>query len=168
MGKNDFCCATYCSNRRTKQPHLEFYRIPKEKRLRDKWLSLIRRKNFRPSESTRLCSEHFVGGKRSLEKDSISYLPTIFKRKRETAAPRNTRNSVNKVTVPVQLKVNATARRKSKRATSAKVSKLRAKPVLILIFSFILDSLRYFETFVTFFIAVLAVLLVSRKTNNGH
>ena len=23
MGKNDFCCATYCSNRRTKQPHLK-------------------------------------------------------------------------------------------------------------------------------------------------
>ena len=82
MGKKEFCCATYCSNSRNKQPHLEYYRIPKEKMLREKWLSLIRRKDFRPSDSTRLCSEHFVGGKRLFEKDSGSYLPTIFKHKR--------------------------------------------------------------------------------------
>ena len=128
--KSNFCCAAYCSNRRNKQPELEYYRIPKEEKLRAKWLSLIRRakwlslirrakwlslirrENFTPNDNTRLCSQHFIGGKRSLDKGSTSYLPTIFKRGKETLTKRKTRTSQRTKTVPIQLIKNA-ARRKA-------------------------------------------------------
>ena len=72
MGKNDFCCAPNCSNRRNSQRNIQFYRIPKDKAVRQKWLQRIRRKGFEPTESTRLCSQHFLGGKRSM-----AYMPTL-------------------------------------------------------------------------------------------
>ena len=78
MGKSDFCCAPNCSNRRNRQRNIQFYRIPKEKAVRQKWLQRIRRKGFQPTENTRLCSEHFLGGKRSMDPASASYLPSVF------------------------------------------------------------------------------------------
>ena len=78
MGKNDFCCAPNCSNRRNRQRNIQFYRIPKDKAVRQKWLQRIRRKGFEPTESTRLCSQHFLGGKRSMDPASASYLPSLF------------------------------------------------------------------------------------------
>ena len=78
MGKNDFCCAPNCSNRRNRQRNIQFYRIPKDKAVRRKWLQRIRRKGFEPTESTRLCSQHFLGGKRSMDPANASYLPSLF------------------------------------------------------------------------------------------
>ena len=49
MGKNDFCCAPNCSNRRNLKENIHFYRIPKEKELRKIWLLRIRRKQFKPT-----------------------------------------------------------------------------------------------------------------------
>ena len=78
MGKNDFCCAPNCSNRRNRKENIQFYRIPKEKELRKIWLLRIRRKQFKPTANTRLCSEHFVGGRRSMDPNSASYFPSVF------------------------------------------------------------------------------------------
>ena len=78
MGKNDFCCAPNCSNRRNRKENIQFYRIPKDKELRKIWLLRIRRKQFKPTANTRLCSEHFVGGRRSMDPSSASYFPSIF------------------------------------------------------------------------------------------
>ena len=78
MGKNDFCCAPNCSNRRNREENIQFYRIPKEKELRKIWLLRIRRKQFKPTANTRLCSEHFVGGCRSMDPSSASYFPSVF------------------------------------------------------------------------------------------
>ena len=78
MGKNDFCCAPNCSNRRNRKENIQFYRIPKEKELRKIWLFRIRRKQFKPTANTRLCSEHFVGGRRSMDPSSASYFPSVF------------------------------------------------------------------------------------------
>ena len=78
MGKNDFCCAPNCSNRRNRKENIQFYRIPKEKELRKIWLLRIRRKQFKPTANTRLCSEHFVGGRRSMDPSSASYFPSVF------------------------------------------------------------------------------------------
>ena len=78
MSKSDFCCAPNCSNRRNRQRNIQFYRIPEEKAVRQKWLQMIRKKGFQPTENTRLCSEHFLGGKRSMDPASASCLPSVF------------------------------------------------------------------------------------------
>ena len=78
MGKNDFCCAPNCSNRRNQKENIQFYRIPKDKELRKIWLLRIRRKQLKPTANTRLCSEHFVGGRRSMDPSSASYFPSVF------------------------------------------------------------------------------------------
>ena len=102
MGKSDFCCAPNCSNRRKRQRNTQFYRIPKEKAVRQKWLQRSDTKGFQPAENTRLCSEHFLGGKRSMDPASPSYLPSVFDhshnksvKTRVTRASRNAGSQVD-------------------------------------------------------------------------
>ena len=38
------CCAVNCTNRKTKNNELAFYRIPKTKERREKWLQAINKK----------------------------------------------------------------------------------------------------------------------------
>ena len=78
MGKNDFSRAPNCFNRRNRKENIQFYRIPKDKELRKIWLLHIRRKQFKPTANTHLCSEHFVGGRRSMDPSSASYHPSVF------------------------------------------------------------------------------------------
>lgn len=59
-----------------------FFSFPEDPDLRKKWAIATRRKNFIPSSSTKICSEHFtkdsyeVGGLRKrLKKDAI---PSLF------------------------------------------------------------------------------------------
>lgn len=78
MGENDFCCAPNCSNRRNRKENIQFYRIPKDKELRKIWRLRIRRKQFKPTANTRLCSEHFVRGRRSMDPSNASYFPSVF------------------------------------------------------------------------------------------
>ena len=95
MGKNDFCCAPGCSNSRKTRGDLHFYRIPKESNRRRVWMKRIRRKNFSPTDNTRLCSEHFVGGFKSDEIDSVSYNPSVFKHSHlKLKLSRSTKNSL--------------------------------------------------------------------------
>lgn len=78
MGKSDFCCAHGCVNNRKRNPELKFYRIPKEERRRRAWLQRIRRVNFTPSDNTRLCPVHFVGGAKSDDPSDKAFVPSIF------------------------------------------------------------------------------------------
>ena len=68
------CCVVGCSSRRVEDSGLTFHQIPsiiegqgaKTKeitaRRRAGWLAKIDRKNWRPSEHTRICSGHFISG----------------------------------------------------------------------------------------------------------
>ena len=95
MGKNDFCCAPGCSNSRKTRGDLQFYRIPKDINRRRVWLKRIRRKNFSPTDNTRLCSVHFFGGQKSDEMESVSYNPSIFKHSHvKPKLTRSTKNSL--------------------------------------------------------------------------
>lgn len=95
MGKHDFCCAPGCSNSRKTRGDLQFYRIPKEINRRRIWLTRIRRKNFSPTENTRLCSAHFLEGQKSDDTDSVSYNPSIFKHSHvKPKLARSTKNSL--------------------------------------------------------------------------
>ena len=60
------CCAIGCTVRdgkETKEAGIQFYRIPQDETKRMLWVNAIRRKDWQPSASTVICSQHFVGGK---------------------------------------------------------------------------------------------------------
>ena len=76
-----FCCAPGCSNSRGESKRLKkqisFYRFPSDEKRKQQWLYRIRRDvvletpegkkvtvPFQPNKNTRICSEHFVGGKK--------------------------------------------------------------------------------------------------------
>ena len=65
LGGGITCCVPTCFNNSVKNKELFFYVVPKDNQLRSKWLCMIRRKNFVPSSSHRVCSVHFVGGKKT-------------------------------------------------------------------------------------------------------
>ena len=58
------CCVPLCYNNSKVNKGLSFYVIPKEPVLRKTWLHMICRKNFNPTSGHRVCSVHFVGGKK--------------------------------------------------------------------------------------------------------
>lgn len=60
------CCAVGCTVRDIKEAReagVQFYRIPQNETKRVLWVNAIRRKDWQPSASTVICSQHFVGGK---------------------------------------------------------------------------------------------------------
>ena len=78
-------CAAYgCTNRGKKGSTVRFHKFPSIKRadLRKKWTLAMKRKDFSPSASTTVCSDHFssqdyeVGLKyRTLKRDAI---PVVY------------------------------------------------------------------------------------------
>ena len=63
------CSAFGCTNRDTKETRekgIKFYRIPVDKEKRRIWLCAIKRKDFDPPADACICSEHFIGGTRTL------------------------------------------------------------------------------------------------------
>ena len=57
------CCAFGCTNRYFPGTKKHFFRIPANEDQRIKWITAINRKNWTPTEGTRLCSDHFTSGK---------------------------------------------------------------------------------------------------------
>ena len=61
------CCAVGCSNRKSSEKELLFYRIPSEKdpERRQSWIDAVGRKDWSQEKinNARLCSEHFISGK---------------------------------------------------------------------------------------------------------
>lgn len=83
------CAAVGCTNRVGKKGII-FYRFPADAEQRAKWLAAVRRDKWKPTKNSRVCSEHFVGGRKSDDRNSPGSVPTIFsftaspvKRKRE-------------------------------------------------------------------------------------
>uniref|UniRef100_A0A3B3SP61 THAP domain-containing protein 2-like n=1 Tax=Paramormyrops kingsleyae TaxID=1676925 RepID=A0A3B3SP61_9TELE len=72
------CCATDCTNRYSKKSELSFYRLPKNKERRIKWITAMRRNNWNPGSETWICGFHFVSGKKSDDPLHPDYVPSIF------------------------------------------------------------------------------------------
>ena len=81
------CCAWGCSNRESsdsKSKGLSFHYFPKNESSCDQWIKAVRRQDWKPSSSSRLCSEHFKESdfkghtleRRRLNENAI---PSIFK-----------------------------------------------------------------------------------------
>ncbi|XP_051803372.1 uncharacterized protein LOC127533698 [Acanthochromis polyacanthus] len=82
------CCAVGCTNRQGCKQNLSFYRIPLDKDRRRRWIATINRKNWQPSKYSRICSEHFVQGKKSEDPLSPDYVPSIFAHTKSPAKRR--------------------------------------------------------------------------------
>ena len=68
----DSCCAVGCSNWRSKDSDISFYKIPagndkKSLCRRQLWLHAIKRDKWTTSmiENAKLCNQHFISGKRT-------------------------------------------------------------------------------------------------------
>ncbi|XP_041829661.1 endothelial zinc finger protein induced by tumor necrosis factor alpha-like isoform X6 [Melanotaenia boesemani] len=81
---NMACCAINCTNRPSKKFLVQFFRLPLGDADRlDQWMSNIRRQNWTPNQSSRLCSEHFESHHLSTDSRGRTCLkdtavPTIF------------------------------------------------------------------------------------------
>lgn len=71
------CSAYGCKNRRPING-VSFYRFPADAERRRKWVIALRRENWKPAENSRLCSVHFVGGRKSDDPLSPAYVPSVF------------------------------------------------------------------------------------------
>ena len=60
------CCAIGCCNRYSKGCGIHFYRFPKGKSKRSKWIAAVRREKWEPTEHTWLCSAHFISVKKAM------------------------------------------------------------------------------------------------------
>lgn len=69
------CCVPLCTNNFRNSSDVTFYRIPKKQSIRREYVRLLRNTNLKlNSDSTRICSAHWNGGR----KLSRSHLPSIF------------------------------------------------------------------------------------------
>ena len=48
-------------------PGKRFYSFPKDDELRDRWTAAVSRKDWRPTKYTKICSDHFITGKPTLD-----------------------------------------------------------------------------------------------------
>ncbi|XP_043275505.1 uncharacterized protein [Venturia canescens] len=79
------CCVVNCKNNGVRNK-CKFYQFPTAKHKveqRNKWIAAVRRINpngspWCPKPWDVICSEHFIGNKKSEEVSSPSYIPTIF------------------------------------------------------------------------------------------
>ncbi|XP_065665610.1 uncharacterized protein LOC124814176 isoform X2 [Hydra vulgaris] len=81
----DSCCVVGCANRRSFTKFSSFYRISnghstKEFNRQQLWLNALHRENWpdKMIKNARVCSKHFVSGKRSDEPNHPDYVPSVF------------------------------------------------------------------------------------------
>ena len=75
-GGGTTCCIPKCDSNTKKNPELSFYQIPTDMKLRNMWLHWIGRASFKPNKCHRVCSKHFVGGK----KTCLHNVPTVVQK----------------------------------------------------------------------------------------
>uniref|UniRef100_A0A3P9LUP1 THAP domain-containing protein 1 n=1 Tax=Oryzias latipes TaxID=8090 RepID=A0A3P9LUP1_ORYLA len=73
------CVAVGCHNRKTPDSRLSFYRFPRDKDRKQRWIAAVKRAVWQSTDASRLCSEHFVSGKQSKNQFSPDYIPSVFK-----------------------------------------------------------------------------------------
>lgn len=56
------CSAAGCKSRKDKDCKKSFYRVPVDRKQRERWISAINRKDWTPTQYSRICSDHFILG----------------------------------------------------------------------------------------------------------
>ena len=96
MGKHN-CCITNCKNNWRNSPHLKFHSLPEDPKVRSQSIKLIRNESLKVfSSNTKICGEHFPGGKRG----SRNQLPSIFPWSKKPSK----RREITKHDIPVKEK----------------------------------------------------------------
>ncbi|CAH1274530.1 EME1 [Branchiostoma lanceolatum] len=84
------CCAVNCTSRKVKGCTKSFFRIPHEPERRAAWLRALKRSEIQEGRETfspaawtpkgheRVCSDHFISGKRSTDPADPDYVPSLF------------------------------------------------------------------------------------------
>ena len=72
-GGGTTCCIPTCDSNTKKNRELSFYQIPTDTKLREVCLHWIGRESFTANKYHRVCSKHFVGGK----KTCLHNIPTV-------------------------------------------------------------------------------------------
>ena len=82
-GRGGFtCCVPGCFSNSNRDVDLSFYVIPKGKSkekilLRKKWLHMISQKDFQLTDRHRVCSKHFVGGRKTYMNNVPTLVPNM-------------------------------------------------------------------------------------------
>ena len=85
--KGRYCVVVGCHNNthRDGARGVKFHLFPKDSERRKKWISAVRRSNpakptelWQPSSSSLVCSQHFLGGKKSNDPGSPAFVPSVF------------------------------------------------------------------------------------------
>ena len=71
---------------------IEFYRFSTNSEQKEKWIAAINRKNWQPSNSSRICSTHFISGKLSSDRLLPDFAPTLFSFTQSPAKRRGDRD----------------------------------------------------------------------------
>ena len=83
------CAVIGCHNRHSAAKKTGYYRFPSAKRYPDcrrQWLAFLSRQTpdgspWKPDKGDRVCSEHFISGRRSMEPTNPDYVPSIYPKK---------------------------------------------------------------------------------------
>ena len=76
------CCVVGCTNRRSADCELSFYRFPADTARRQRWIAAVKRVRldgsaWQPSPHDRVCSLHFLGGKQVPDPSHPAYAPSL-------------------------------------------------------------------------------------------
>ena len=76
------CAAFGCTNDSRKGEGYTFHKFPTDKALRDKWCSAMKRKGFKPTKYSKICSAHY----RPADFETLSDIGKALKNKRLKSA----------------------------------------------------------------------------------
>ena len=89
------CCVPGCFNNDKRNRGVSFYKFPKDKKLKKIWLQKISRKDFKPTNGHRVCSQHFEGGKKTYMNNVPTVFPLSKTHQKVNTEPRRTLIRVN-------------------------------------------------------------------------
>ncbi len=74
------CTVVNCYNRHYKDAKISFYRFPKDKDHRQRWLAFVQYEDdspWQPGDGDRICSDHFISKRKSDIPTNPDYVPSI-------------------------------------------------------------------------------------------
>ncbi len=91
-----YCCIPQCESNNRKNPELSFHKIPNNPELKKKWVQLLKKKGVRePGPSHRVCSMHFVEGKKTYTKNILTIFATKSKARKSPSVRETVDNHDN-------------------------------------------------------------------------